>query len=124
MLNLDTHILLYSLTGALKPAEAKLLRADPWSISAIVLWEIAKLAQLGRIEVDLDDAQVVRTLSSVHVWPITAEIAKTSTRLDIRGDPADELIAATSLVHNVPLVTRDRSLSRSNTVPLARRPGR
>jgi PIN domain nuclease of toxin-antitoxin system len=124
MLNLDTHILLYSVTDALKPAEEKLLRTEPWSISAIVLWEIAKLAQLRRIEVDLDDAQVVRTLSAVHVWPITAEIAKTSTRLDVRGDPADELIAATSLVHNVPLLTRDRSLSRSKSVPLARGSGR
>lgn len=31
----------------------------------------------------------------------------------------DELIAATSVVHNVPLVTRDRSLRRSRIVPLA-----
>ncbi len=124
MLKLDTHILQNSVTHAHKPAEEKLMRAEPWSISAIVLWEIAKLAQLGRIEVDLDDAQVVRTLSAVHVWPITVEIARTSTRLDVRGDPADELIAATSLVHNVPLMTRDRTLSRSKTVPLAGRSGR
>jgi predicted nucleic acid-binding protein len=30
------------------------------------------------------------------------------------------LIAATSVVHNVPLLTRDRSLLRSKIVPLAR----
>lgn len=124
MLNLDTHILLYSVTGALRTGEDVLLRAHPWSISAIVLWEIAKLAQLGRIEIDLDDPHVVRALSAVHVWPITAEIAKTSTRLDIRGDPADELIAATSIVHNVPLLTRDRNLGRSRKAPLARVSGR
>lgn len=124
MLNLDTHILLYAVTGALTPAESKLLRGQPWSISAIVLWEIAKLAQLGRVEVDLDDRQVVRTLAAVHVWPITAEIAKASTRLDVRGDPADELIAATSVVHNVPLITRDRGLRRSRQIPLARGPVR
>jgi PIN domain nuclease of toxin-antitoxin system len=124
MLNLDTHILLYAVTGALTPAESKLLRGHPWSVSAIVLWEIAKLAQLGRIEVDLDDRQVVRTLTAVHVWPITAAIAKMSTRLDVGGDPADELIAATSIVHNVPLVTRDRDLRRSRKIPLAQRPGR
>ena len=119
MLNLDTHILLYAVTGALRPAEARLLRADRWSISAIVLWEIAKLAQLGRIELDLDDPLVVRTLAAVQVWPITAEIAKASTRLDVRSDPADELIAATSVVHHVPLLTRDRHLHRSRTVPFA-----
>jgi PIN domain nuclease of toxin-antitoxin system len=95
-------------------------RGEPWSISAIVLWEIAKLAQLGRIQVDLDDRQVEKTLTGVHVWPITIEIAKTSTRLDVRGDPADELIAATSIVHNVPLVTRDRTLRRSRSVPIVR----
>jgi PIN domain nuclease of toxin-antitoxin system len=119
MLNLDTHVLLHAVAGVLTGREAKLLRADRWSISAIVLWEIAKLAQLGRIEVDLDDPDVVRVLSAVHLWPITPEIAKASTRLDVRADPADELIAATSLVHNAKLVTRDRKLLGSRIVPLA-----
>ena len=120
MLNVDTHVLLYAVTGALKPRETRLLSADRWSISAIVLWEIAKLAQLGRIAVDLDDPDVIRVLSRVHVWPLTREIARASTRLDVRGDPADELIAATSLVQNVPLVTRDRALLKSKIIPLAR----
>ncbi len=120
MLNVDTHVLLYAVTGALRPRERRLLRADAWSVSAIVLWEIAKLAQLGRIAVDLDDAEVVRVLARVHVWPLTREIARTSTRLDLRGDPADELIAATSVVHRIPLVTRDRGLLKSKIVPLAR----
>jgi PIN domain nuclease of toxin-antitoxin system len=120
MLNVDTHILLYAVTGALRTGERRLLSGDRWSISAIVLWEIAKLAQLGRIDVDLDDAEVVRVLARIHVWPLTAEIARMSTRLDIRGDPADEMIAATSLIHNVPLVTRDRHLLKSKLIPLAR----
>jgi PIN domain nuclease of toxin-antitoxin system len=86
MLNLDTGP---SLCGdrSLTPAEGKLLGGHSWSISAIVLWEIAKLAQLGRILMDLDDRQVGKTLTRVHVWPITAEIAKTSTRLDVRATP-------------------------------------
>jgi PIN domain nuclease of toxin-antitoxin system len=120
MLNLDTHVLVYALAGRLRPAEQQLLESDRWSISAIVLWEIAKLAQLGRINVDLEDSTVVRALSSVQVWPLTREIAVTSTRLDVSGDPADELIAATSVVHGAPLVTRDRGLRRSKVVPLAR----
>ncbi len=122
MLNLDTHVLLHAVGGTLRPKELALLRTQRWSISAIVLWEIAKLAQLGRIRVDLDDADVVRTLAAVHVWPITAEIARASTRLDVRSDPADELIAATSLVHNVPLLTRDPKLRVSRQVPLVRLP--
>lgn len=120
MLNVDTHVLLYAVMGTLKPRETRLLSADRWSISAIVLWEIAKLARLGRIAVDLNDPDVVRVLSRVYVWPLTREIANASTRLDVRGDPADELIAATSLVQNVPLLTRDRALLKSKIIPLAR----
>lgn len=120
MLNLDTHMFLFAVTGELRPDERKLLAAERWSLSAIVLWEIAKLAQLGRIEIDLDDPEVLHALRSVRVWPITPEIARQSTRLDFQGDPADELIAATSVVHNVPLVTRDRRMRRSRLVPLAR----
>lgn len=119
MLNLDTHILLHAVGGRLTPREDKLLRGARWSISAIVLWEIAKLAQLQRIVIDLDDREVNRVLSAVHVWPITLAIARASTGLDIKSDPADELIAATSVVHHVPLLTRDRKLLRSRVVPLA-----
>ena len=120
MLNVDTHILLHAVTDTLRPREKRLMSADRWSVSAIVLWEIAKLAQLGRIEVDLEDADVVRALARVYVWPLTREIALASTRLDIRGDPADELIAATSVVQKIPLVTRDRALLKSRMVPIAR----
>lgn len=120
MLNVDTHVLLYAVTGALTGRERRLLTAHQWSISAIVLWEIAKLAQLERIAVDLEDVEVVRVLARVHVWPLTREIAHTSARLDVHGDPADELICATSVVHKVPLVTRDRALLASKRVPLAR----
>jgi len=120
MLNLDTHILLHALSGELTPKETKVLAADTWSISAIVLWEIAKLAELGRIEVDLDDAELTRVLSRIHTWPITLDICRALRTLDFRSDPADELIAATSVVQRVPLVTRDRTIRKSRKVPLAR----
>jgi PIN domain nuclease of toxin-antitoxin system len=120
MLNLDTHILIHALKGDVTPAERRLLATQPWSIAAIVLWEVAKLVQLGRISLDLDDADVKAALSGVHVWPLDLTVARVSTRLDVRGDPADELIAATSVVHGVPLLTRDRRIRRSKIVPLAR----
>ena len=120
MLNVDTHVLLYALTGTLRPRERRVLSADQWSISAIVLWEIATLAQLGRIDINLEDPEVIRVLARIHVWPLTREIAHASTQLDIRGDPADQLIAATSVVHDVALVTRDRALLKSKMVPLVR----
>lgn len=120
MLNLDTHILIHALRGDLQPRERRILAKDSWSISAIVLWELAKLSQLGRVTLDLDDPDVKSALSSVHVWPIDFDVARASTKLDIRGDPADEIIAATSVVHRIPLLTRDRRIRRSKIVPLAK----
>ena len=120
MLNLDTHILIFALGGQLRDGEQSLLAGSRWSISSIVLWELAKLVQLGRLEMDLDDREVVRTLSRLHVWPIDLAVARASTRLDFSSDPADEIIAATSVVHNIPLLTRDDIMRSSKIVPLAK----
>src|SRR5438552_18911118 len=110
MINLDTHLLTLALAGDVTTKERRALAGDTWSISAIVLWELAKLRQLGRIELDLENAEVVRILSRLHVWPLDLATSLQSTRLDFRGDPADELIAATSIVQRVPLLTRDRRI--------------
>ncbi|MBI3400811.1 MAG: type II toxin-antitoxin system VapC family toxin [Acidobacteria bacterium] len=119
MLVLDTHVLLHALAGDLTPREQTVLSRDVWSISAISLWEVAKLRQLGRIEIDLDEADVVRALARIHTWPLTLEICRASTRLDFQGDPADELIAATSLVHGAALATRDKQIRRSRSLTFA-----
>lgn len=119
MINLDTHLLVFALDGSVSDRERRVLAANTWSISAIVLWELAKLVQLGRIDLDLEDGEVVRTLSRLQVWPLDLSVSLQSTRLDFRGDPADELIAATSVVHRVPLLTRDRRIRASRIVPFA-----
>ncbi len=119
MLNLDTHILIHAVGGMLRPAEQGLLVRNRWSVSSIVFWELAKLVQLGRVDLDLDDRDVVRVLSRLHVWPIDLAVALASTRLDFDSDPADEIIAATSVVHGVPLLTRDQVMRNSKVVPLA-----
>lgn len=119
MINLDTHVLVHALDGSVTTRERRVLQANTWSVSAIVFWELAKLVQLGRIDLDLDDADVGRILSSLHVWPIDLGVSIQSTRLDFRSDPADELIAATSVVHRVPLLTRDAKIRTSRIVPFA-----
>ena len=111
-------MLVFAGRGELRPHERALLARDRWSISGIVLWELAKLHELGRIELDLEDREIAGLLNRLHVWPIDLAVALTSTRLDFKGDPADEIIAATSVVHRVPLVTRDRVMRRSAIVPL------
>jgi len=119
MLNLDTHVLIHALAGNLRRREAALLRSRRWGISGIVLWELAKLAQTGRIEFDLGEAAALQALSGVQTWPITLDVARAIERLDFKGDPADEIIAATSLVYRVPLLTRDARMLASKVVPLA-----
>jgi PIN domain nuclease of toxin-antitoxin system len=107
MVNVDTHILVFALMGEVADRERRVLASNTWSVSAIVFWELAKLAfwelaklaQLGRIDIDLDDAELTRTLSGIHVWPVDLAVSIQSTRLDFKSDPADELIAATSIVH-------------------------
>ncbi len=119
MINLDTHVLVHALAGTVTANERRILTSAPWSISAIVLWELARLVQLGRLDMDLDDADTVRSLSAVQVLPITLQIARASTQLDFKSDPADELIAATSVVERIPLLTRDKRIRKSKLVPFA-----
>ncbi len=119
MLNLDTHILLHALAGELSARETKILSASTWGISAIVLWEINKLHQLGRIEVDIRNPQFVAAVHSMTIWPIDWRVCEASVGLDFRSDPADELIAATSIVYSAPLVTRDKRIKASKMVKLA-----
>ena len=120
MLNLDTHILVSILNGDLSTREDDLVLRNELAISGVVLWELAKLIQLGRLCLDLDSAEFRQCLRQVYTLPITLEIARTSTRLDFASDPAGEIIAATSIVEKIPLLTRDRRILKSHLVPLAR----
>lgn len=118
MLNLDTHILIHALDGSLTPVEMKILSEDSdWGISAIVLWEIEKLYEKGRIQFGLDAPVLTRALARLQIWPITPEICLNLRRLDFNSDPADELIGATSLTHGMALVTRDRRIRLTKLFP-------
>jgi PIN domain nuclease of toxin-antitoxin system len=118
MLNLDTHIVVHLLDGRLRPRELAVIGDGPVGVSAPVLWELAKLRQLGRIAEGPDSARMEAFLSHCQIWPVDRAVALASARLDFRSDPADELIAATSIAHKVPL-TRDEKLLASKVIPLA-----
>jgi PIN domain nuclease of toxin-antitoxin system len=118
MLNLDTHILVDIMVGHLNNKEEKLLKSQTWAISDIVLWELHKLNQLGRIEFDFNNLEIRNFLKTLHVIPISLEILSAIDELDFKFDPADEIIAATSIKNKIPLVTRDSKLLKSKKVPL------
>ena len=117
MLNLDTHIVLDIVRDDISQAERSALRKQPLGISAIVLWEITKLYQLGRISLSLDDPEFSEILNYLHIWPVDTEVCRATLSLDFRSDPADELIAATSIAYRVPLMTRDARILKSRVVP-------
>ena len=94
MLNLDTHIVVAVLNGDLNEDERALVCLEPLAISAIVLWELAKLIQLKRLKLDLKSPEFREFLRQVVIIPISLEIAVRSTHLDFQSDPADEIIAA------------------------------
>ena len=119
MLNLDTHIVVALLDGSLSPDETQLVSAQPLAISSIVLWELAKLVQLNRLKLDLNSDEFKVFLRHVSIIPLNLAIAVQSTKLDIHADPADEIIAATSVVEQIPLLTRDKKLQKSKITPLA-----
>jgi PIN domain nuclease of toxin-antitoxin system len=120
MINLDTHIVVGIVTDELTARERRKLEADPrWGVCSIVFWELAMLVKKGRIDMDLKASDVRHTLGALHVWPITLDMAVASTKLDFNKDPADLLIAATSVTHKVPLMTRDTKIRKSKLVRFA-----
>jgi len=119
MLNLDTHIVALLLSRRLTVEEYRRVADEELAVSDIVLWEFAKLAKRGRLAFDLDDPAFRIFIKTATVFPITMEIARQSTSLDFESDPADEIIAATSIVENIPLLTRDHRILGSKIAPLA-----
>lgn len=81
----------------------------------ISIWEISMLAKRKRIEVDETPANFVKLIlgsRNYTVVNISPEIAELSVNLDdeINSDPADRLIAATSILKRAPVVTVDKNL--------------
>lgn len=116
MLNLDTHVFLHALAGDLSASETKALKQNRWSISDIVLWEITMLSIKGRLQLNIESSEFMRLVSQVHVWPISLEVCRHLSHLDFKSDPADEIIAATSLAYDLPLVTRDKRIRKSKLI--------
>lgn len=119
MLNLDTHMVVALLDGSLKKSEQDLIVSDNLAICDIALWELAKLVELRRLALDFESKEFQAFLRAVTIIPINVQIARKSTELDFRSDPADELIAAASIIENAPLLTRDRKILKSKIVPFA-----
>jgi PIN domain nuclease of toxin-antitoxin system len=91
------------------------LNARELMICDISLWEIAMLIKKKRLVVDDTASGFINLLLQSRnylVQEITPEIAELSVNfgVELNNDPADRLIAATSVLGNVPVVTADNNL--------------
>src|SRR5439155_14562615 len=69
----------------MKPPGKLALIKDSWSISAIFLWEISELSELGRSEIDLEHPELVRTLARIQTGSLTLEVCWTIQNSGLQG---------------------------------------
>jgi PIN domain nuclease of toxin-antitoxin system len=127
---LDTHILVWWRlgTGRLTRVQSRSLldleqRGMPAAISSITLWELAKMVERGRLQIDLPLDVWLEEIEAdplLTVLPITARVAAESIQLgkDFHKDPADQIIVATARCQGLRLMTADGRIRRWGKVPL------
>jgi PIN domain nuclease of toxin-antitoxin system len=124
---LDTHILLWSLTGSDKlPDEMKKALEDPVStlwLSPISTWEILMLHEKNRIRIDHADPVewIERVLGSIPFKEasLNHEVAIQSRQVKLpHQDPADRFLVATALVYDLTFMTVDQKILDSDRVEI------
>lgn len=124
MIAIDTHVLVWWVTGETERLSAAAKRAlddaragGKVYVSSITAWEIALLVARRRLVIADDPMRWLATvgrIGAVEYVPIDNEIAVRSTQLGdaFHRDPADRYIVATCQKLAVPLVTADEKIRR------------
>lgn len=126
MIILDTHVWVWWLEDPERLSEAQKATIganergdDGIGICTTSLWEIAKLVEYGRLRLsyDLPDwFSIALAHPGVRILELTPAIAIRSTGIVARAnrgqpeqinDPSDQIIIATAIIHDCPLVTSD-----------------
>jgi PIN domain nuclease of toxin-antitoxin system len=119
---LDTHVLIWldQDDPALGPKARKsadaALQQGQLVVSAISFWETAMLIARGRITMTLPITAWRRDLLSLGLVeiPVDGAIGIAAVQLDLHGDPADRIIAATAQMKGAVLLTADQPLLQWN----------
>jgi len=117
MILLDTHIWIWwvsqhsRLTTKIQQG-IQAHQTNGLGISIISCWEVAKLVELGRLQLNQPVSQwLTQALAypDVHLLDLTVQIVVESTQLPgtFHRDPADQIIVATARIYNLSLLTVD-----------------
>lgn len=115
---LDTHVVHWWSAEPHRvsaPAREALDQAEELAVAAISWFELAWLARNERIVVNIPIRSWLLGLADqLRTIGVTPAIADTAVSLpsSFPGDPADRLIYATAIEHDLSLVTKDQSIRR------------
>ena len=122
MILLDTHMWVWLVSDDHHLVDSHLRHiaaheASGLNVSIISCWEVAKLVELGRLELDrpvLEWIESALRRPGVQLVELDPPIVVESTQLpgDFHRDPADQLIVATARILNCPLLTVDNRLQK------------
>ncbi len=120
MIILDTHIWLWWVhdNGKLTKAQEQIIKkneTDIIGVSAISVWEVAKLVEYKRLKLpcSIDEwFEQAINYPGISILELTPEIAVESTQLpgNFHRDPADQIIVASARVYNSPFITSDKKI--------------
>jgi len=127
MIVMDTCAIIWDALGSDKLSKNALSainqgeKSNALIISDISIWEISMLIKKKRLEVDTTAAHFIKLFlqsRNVSIQSISPEITELSVNFgaDINNDPADRIIAATSIILNAQLVTADKNLISSQII--------
>lgn len=118
---LDTHVWIWwnmnprKLSGRVRTLISSPLRYEELLLSAISMWEFAKLLEKRRLAISCDPEEWLREalqMPKLRLVPLSPSIAYRSTILPkpFHEDPADQIIVATAREENAAILTADERI--------------
>jgi len=108
---IDTHVLLWILSGSKRLKEVPWLRKHPyWTLSPVSLLEMQFLVEIGRLDLDLPEIlQKLREDLRFKIDDVSLEeLCLAALNISWTRDPFDRLLVAHSQLRSLPFGTRDQ----------------